>query len=73
MCGSKDIVTNVAHHLINTLNLDLDAERKVRQEGDSDLYRLAFYGENAVKVMKYLYEDSRIYLDRKYELAKRYF
>lgn len=73
LCGSKDIVTNVAHHLINTLNLDLDAERKVRQEGDSDLYRLAFYGENAVKVMKYLYEDSRIYLDRKYELAKRYF
>ena len=59
--------------MIEKLNLDLDASRKVRQEGDSDLYRLAFSGENAVKVMKYLYEDSRIFLDRKYELAKRYF
>lgn len=73
LCGSKDIITKVAQHLIEQLNLDLDVDRKVRQEKDSNLYRLAFSGQNAVKIMKYLYEDSRIYLNRKYELAKRYF
>lgn len=53
--------------------LNLSTTPKIRQEGTTDLYRVEFSGENAVKVMKYLYEDSRIYLDRKYELAKRYF
>lgn len=73
LCGSQDIVKNVARHLIDQLGLDLEAGSRVRQEGHSDLYRLSFSGAVAVKVMKYLYEDSRIYLDRKYELAKRYF
>lgn len=71
LCGSENITTNVAKYLIQELNLNIPL--KIRREGESDLYRLAFSGENAVKVMKYLYEDSRIYLDRKYELAKRYF
>lgn len=71
LCGSKDIVSKTTKKLSEQLNLSTIP--KIRQEGTSDLYRVEFSGENAVKVMKYLYEDSRIYLDRKYELSKRYF
>lgn len=71
LCGSEDIVVKTVEHLNKELNLSKTP--KVRQEGQTNLYRVEFSGDNAVKVMKYLYEDSRIYLDRKYELAKRYF
>lgn len=71
LCGSQDIVSKTTKKLSEQLNLSTTP--KIRQEGTTDLYRVEFSGENAVKVMKYLYEDSRIYLDRKYELAKRYF
>lgn len=71
LCGSENITTNVAKYLIQELNLNIPL--KIRREGESDLHRMEFSGNNAVKIMKYLYEDSRIYLDRKYELAKRYF
>ncbi|MBQ8626167.1 MAG: LAGLIDADG family homing endonuclease [Agathobacter sp.] len=71
LCGSQNITTNVAKYLIQELNLNIPL--KIRREGESDLHRMEFSGNNAVKIMKYLYEDSRIYLDRKYELAKRYF
>ena len=71
LCGSQDIVSKTTKKLSEQLNLSTIP--KIRQEGTSDLYRVEFSGNNAVKIMKYLYEDSRIYLDRKYELAKRYF
>ena len=48
-------------------------DNAVKQEGTSELYRFAVQGQKAISVMKFLYEDSKIYLDRKYELAKRFF
>ena len=73
VCGSCDVVKNIAIYLNQTLNLGLNIDNAVKQEGTSELYRFAVQGQKAISVMKFLYEDSKIYLDRKYELAKRFF
>lgn len=37
-----------------------------------NIYRINWYGEKAIKVLNLLYEDSNIYLNRKYDLYKRW-
>ena len=73
VCGSYDVVKNIVIYLNQTLNLNLDNDNAVKREGTSNLYRFSIRGQKAISVMKFLYEDSKIYLDRKYELAKRFF
>lgn len=73
LCGSYDVVENTAKFLIEQLSLNVDADNAVKNRETEGLYEVVFCGKNAISVMKFLYEDSKIYLDRKYELAKRFF
>ena len=73
MCGSHDVLYNVAIILKDALNLSINPETIVRYDAGSNIYRLSIYGQKAISVINFLYKDSKIYLDRKYELAKRFF
>lgn len=72
ICGSQDIVQNVAKHLQQVSGVPPEKQRNARQEKDTSLYRFELCGENARAAMRWLYEGSNIHLDRKYNLAKQY-
>lgn len=72
ICGSQDIVQNVAKHLQQVAGVPPEKQRNARQEKDTSLYRFELCGENARAAMRWLYEGSNIHLDRKYNLAKQY-
>lgn len=72
LCGSKDIVSNVAHQINLHMTNPFEEQRKIRQEKDSELYRFGLSGENAREAMIWLYKDSTIYINRKYALAQKY-
>ena len=74
LCGSKEVLNFVLDFL--TKELDLTFQKTfigVRYDPLYDLHRLEFCGNNAKKVMTYLYKNSKIHLNRKYNLAKRFF
>lgn len=72
ICGSQDIVQNVAKHLQQVSGVPPENQRNARQEKDTKLYRFELCGEKARAAMRWLYEGSNIHLDRKYNLAKQY-
>lgn len=72
ICGSQDIVQNVAKHLQQVAGVPPEKQRNARQEKDTSLYRFELCGENARAAMRWLYAGSNIHLDRKYNLAKQY-
>ena len=72
-CGSKDVIEQIIINLKNILNLEIDVSTTLKYDESSNIYRCWFCGENAEKIINYLYCDSNIYLDRKYNLAKKYF
>lgn len=70
VCGSKEVLTFIHNHLINNFDLKFGKKyRGVYYDERYNIYRLYYTGENALKVMEYLYKDSFIYLNRKYNLA----
>lgn len=73
LCGSEDICTNIRDILSQNLNLDFGNKYQVTYNKKGHIYFIRFSGETAVKIMQYLYQDSKIYLDRKFDLAKRFF
>lgn len=73
LCGSFDVVSNVAIFLNEQLNLQIDVTNAVKHRETEKLYQIVFCGRKAIIVINFLYKDSKIYLDRKYELAKRFF
>lgn len=72
-CGSKDVIEQIIFAFKNELHLDISVERYLKYDASSDIYRFWFCGEKARIIINYLYKDSNIYLDRKYNLAKKYF
>ena len=72
-CGSKDVISQIILNLKNELNLNICLDTHLKYDESSHIYRCWFTGENAEKIINYLYKDSNIYLDRKYNLAKKYF
>ena len=73
LCGSYDVVKNVAIYLKEHLYLNINIDTIVKKREVEKLYQCTICGKKAIRIMQFLYKDSKIYLDRKYELAKRYF
>lgn len=73
LCGSYDVLANTRAFLLEALDLNVGDKYPVRYAQNQHVHKLAFSGDTAVKIIKYLYQDSNIYLDRKYNLAKRFF
>lgn len=74
VCGSEDVLRNIDDYFIK--ELDINTERtphRLRYDKSSNIYRLNYSGQNAKKIITFLYKDSNIYLNRKYELAKKCF
>lgn len=71
LCGSKEVLEFVFYYLKNNVELNLRKSKYITYDKTSNLYRLSFEGDNALKIIDYLYTDSKIYLNRKYNLAMR--
>lgn len=74
VCGSKEVLDFIMNYF---KEIDLVDTSKMtnnpRFDKTSNIYRLSFCGQNAINVINYLYKDSKIYLNRKYKLAEKYF
>ena len=65
-CGSKNFVNQLRDYLI-TKNIHCGIH-----ESQNGIYDIFFTGkDNVISFAKYMYDDSNIYLDRKYEIYKK--
>ena len=72
-CGSNDVISQIISVFNTELKIDVSIEKNLKCDKSSNIYRCWFCGDNATKIINYLYKDSSIYLNRKYNLAKKYF
>lgn len=61
LCGTYDLVSSVKDNLL----YDCD-DNKIRQQGPN-CYRFNIKGQKAVLIAKWLYDDAKLFLDRKFE------
>lgn len=64
ICGTYELVSAVKDHLYYDCS-----NNKIRQQGPG-CYRFNIKGEKGIKLAQWLYEDSTIYLDRKFNIYK---
>lgn len=64
LCGNKEILTSIQEVFKKKLGV-----RPAKLSAISSIFLFRKETRNAKKIIKYLYEDSNIYLDRKYEKA----
>lgn len=68
ICGNFSVIENIKHFLQNTCKLDSNPIIYPQK----NIFKLAFHKQNDVfKISKYLYYQANVFLDRKYELAKK--
>ena len=73
ICGSEPVLTYIYNQLKKSLNLYPHKKSvMVRYDESSHIYRLAFSKKNAPIIIRYLYENSNIYLNRKYALYNKF-
>lgn len=66
--SSYNMIYFIKEHLIaNKIDATVNKIEERRYK-NSTLYRLRFYGKKALQVLNYLYKDSDLFLDRKYQL-----
>ena len=68
--GTEDFLTSLKQHL--PLNFDYVLEKANINSSNEVTKQLSIHGRNGYELMKYLYSDSTIYLDRKYEKYLEY-
>ena len=71
MVGSKEILEYIRNFFIEQLNWKNASEKYIRPH--DTIYKFAVGGKNISKdILHLLYDNSNIYLDRKYNLYKQY-
>ena len=68
---SADVIENIS--MSHWGPVMFDAFYQNQQSNGKNLYQVSYYGEDAKKIANYLYKDSCISLDRKYQIYKKYF
>lgn len=66
MLGTDDVLNYIYEHI--SKNIDLSFGKNVYEDKRSKIKELRFHKQDTIKFMNYIYEDSKIYLDRKYKL-----
>lgn len=68
VCGSKEVLTFIQDTICEDLKISKSTTiYKQEKTKDNELMKLGFFKDRK-EVAKYLYKDSKIYLDRKYKL-----
>ena len=73
LVGSFEVINGFISFLDANIGLITKRKAKVMNGKTLDYARVAITGQDAKNAIKFLYEDAHIYLDRKFELAKKYF
>lgn len=68
VCSSIEICEYIKDHLDTVLEVHSNKVIKNNSKKDNDLYRIRYTRKNDIKkIMDYLYEDTDLYLERKYD------
>ena len=73
LIGSIEVVTGFINFLDTNIGLITKRKARIVNGKTLDYAVVAITGKDAKNTIKFLYEDAHIYLDRKFELAKKYF
>ncbi len=68
LCGSKDIVTSFNNWIVETLSITPVIVRELPEAMAT--FSIEYSGRKAIQIIRLLYKESSIYLDRKHNLAK---
>ena len=60
--GSRYFLQNISKIL-----LELNIKSSYREKAERNLFEIRFFGDNARNFLRYIYDNSNFYLDRKYE------
>ena len=71
VCGGKNTITFIQTHFLNTFNLYSKISSVKKDERSQFIFYIAYRSNSAKTLIKYLYEDATLYLERKFRLAKR--
>lgn len=64
--GTVDIAGNI--NIVRFISDLLPYFNNIRFDDVCNIYHIVFAGENAIKFLKFIYEDSTVYIDRKHSL-----
>jgi len=71
ICGREDIITFIRKHFLNKLNLYSKISQPKKNGKLSNVFYICYRGNSAQALINYIYNNSHIYLKRKYKLARR--
>ena len=70
VCGGKNTITFLQNHFMSKFNI-YSKITGVKKEHGQFLFYIAYRANSAKTLIKYLYENATLYLERKFKLAKK--
>jgi hypothetical protein len=68
LCGTENFLNGVNDYFVNNLNIKSGTIRKT-----SNIHRLHYYSTSTnLAILYHIYNDAKVYLDRKYAKAKEF-
>jgi hypothetical protein len=71
VCGGKNTITFIQSHFLSKFNIYSKITKIKKNERCQFLFYIAYRANSAKTLIKYLYDNAELYLDRKYKLAQR--
>lgn len=71
VCGGKNTITFIQNYFLNIFKLYSKISSVKKNEHSQFLFYIAYRSNSAKTLIKYLYEDATLYLERKFRLAIR--
>lgn len=67
-CGSHEVLTFIKNEINNNVSLRFNKNTQPKIYKEGNIYKLKYYGINIRNILEWMYKDSTIYLDRKYNI-----
>lgn len=71
ICGKKKIITFIKNHFFSKFNLYSKITQAKKDGEQYNLFYIAYRCNSAQTLIKYLYNNANLYLERKFQLAKK--
>lgn len=71
VCGGKNTITFIQNHFLSKFNIYSKITGVKKNERCQFLFYVAYRANSAKTLIKYLYDNAELYLERKYKLAQR--
>lgn len=73
VCGGKNTITFIQNHFLSKFNIYSKIAKIKKNERCQFLFYIAYRANSAKTLIKYLYGNAELYLERKFKLAQRAF